>query len=251
MRSDKLSQKKQKAAKVEELKRQGKEMRENYADRQSQQPTKPIFRAPAPSKPENMEDRQVRLKWSRKKMKISPSEHSLAQLMQAFGKVEEVEMLGKKGNAALVTFISGKSCAPCVEAYLESNEMRASYVGGRKETEERKKKHEEEESNNISSTTSQKDDSMGQESVKDYQLRRAAEREHLLRQMEQDEDDAKQSISEVGKESKQPAKTANQRQPPSSFPPDFPSTDEFKACKTPFEKLNLAESQILKPLLSG
>eukprot|EP00957_Ditylum_brightwellii_P104318 7946094-Ditylum_brightwellii.AAC.1 len=49
--------------------------------------------------------------------------------------MEDVELLGAKGNAALVTFANASSCLPCVEEYLDSDAMRAMFVGARKKDE--------------------------------------------------------------------------------------------------------------------
>ncbi len=64
------------------------------------------------------EDRQVRLKWSQKRvLGGSHTRLSIENIMRDFDKVEDVEMLGSKGNAALVTFADESSCRPCIAAY--------------------------------------------------------------------------------------------------------------------------------------
>ena len=74
-------------------------------------------------------------------------------------------------------------CTPCVEAYLDSDEMRASYVGPRKEEEERMKIQKEQRTllQQHNRASAQKD----HESVDDYKLRHTAEREKILRQLEE------------------------------------------------------------------
>eukprot|EP00523_Entomoneis_sp_CCMP467_P010175 CAMPEP_0168732100 /NCGR_PEP_ID=MMETSP0724-20121128/7601_1 /TAXON_ID=265536 /ORGANISM="Amphiprora sp., Strain CCMP467" /LENGTH=374 /DNA_ID=CAMNT_0008779117 /DNA_START=71 /DNA_END=1195 /DNA_ORIENTATION=+ len=245
----------QKAAKLEELKKEGRKMRESYADKMQQQQQQQRPQPPSVSgttgatarQTENIEDRQVRLKWSRKKMKISPSEHSLAQLLQRFGTVEEVALLGKKGNAALVTFASAQSCDPCVQAYLESDELRASYVGARKESHERRKNDKKPPSPTTATMTTKTN--RDQESIHDYQLRRAAQREELLRQMEQEEDGNSETKTSQGQA--EPSSFVPRPVQSQPFPPEFPA--EFRngaATMTPFEQLQRAEAQILQPLLS-
>ena len=231
-----FTNKHQSRSKVEELRKQGKEMRETFAGREQNAKKNDV---PLHQSSEIMEDRQIRLKWSRKRMKISPSEHDIAKIMEKFGAVENVELIGKKANAALVTFLSRSSCTPCVDAYLNSEEMRASYVGSRKEDEERKRAAEEEE-DRMNFLRRQDSAQKDHESVQEYTLRRAAEREQILREMEQKEDDA--TLRSKGKPK---ATTVDE----SSFPPDFPTSDDYGKCQMPYEKLLLAEEQILSAIL--
>jgi len=81
-----------------------------------------------------LERRQVRLKWSRKK--LSPTVASLEDEMSTFGKVQSVEMVDDK--KALVTFSHASSVPPCVEHYAESSVLRAHYVGIRRDEERQK-----------------------------------------------------------------------------------------------------------------
>jgi hypothetical protein len=55
------------------------------------------------------EDRQVRLKWSWKR--ISGGSHTRSSIKNI------IWMLGSKGNAALVSFVDKLSCGPCIDAY--------------------------------------------------------------------------------------------------------------------------------------
>ena len=48
------------------------------------------------------------------------------------GGVESVELIGAKGNQALVTFADGSSCVKCDDAFRTSETMRATFVGRRK-----------------------------------------------------------------------------------------------------------------------
>jgi curved DNA-binding protein CbpA len=247
------------AAKLERLRRQGNEMREAYADRQEEQ----TAAAAAKSRRERQqydyvddddEQRQVRLKWSRKKLADSSSSGALTEstLMQilkqkGFGDIERIEMLGNKGNAALVTFVSADSCRPCVDALLDSEEMRATFVGRRKEREEEFDEARKKEEERLFSSLNR-----NAESVADWKLRRAAEREELLRQVERDEDTATAAT-------KPPAASNNtngsnsrgqKRKSNAVFPPPLPeynsNTPDQKMEMSPFERLQRAEVEILE-----
>lgn len=154
--------------KVQNLKKEGEQLRQQFADKDAAKVVAEVTKS-------NKEDRQIRLKWSRKKLKVSPTEHSIAELMQQYGFVESVEFLGSKGNAALVTFKDPTSCRPCVDMYADSDEMRAAYVGKRKELEEFNKEE------RVSSLLP------NERPTKNWKIQRAAERERLLREMELEE----------------------------------------------------------------
>ena len=234
---------------VEELRRQGKKMRETYATNQQQAATKIHENQQPVEGSSSLQDRQIRLKWSRKRMKISPSEHDISKLMEQFGTVEQVEMLGSKANMALVTFHEASSCTPCVEAYLDSEEMRASYVGPRKEEEERMKIQKEQRTHlqQYNRATAQKD----HESVGDYKLRHAAEREKILRQLEEQSDNNESNdVWETSRSSKGIPKVSSSSEMHKPFPPQFPSDTEYQKCQSPHDKLLLAEERILSALLS-
>jgi DnaJ family protein C protein 17 len=226
---------------VEKLRRQGQEMREAYGDRAA---AESVDRQTAEdlkkrsSKPA-LDDRQVRLKWSRKRMRTSPSEHTLAATLSKFGSVESVEMIGSKGNAALVTFTDSSSVAPCVNAYKDSEEMRATYVGKRKEREE------ENEANVNVPPPIRTEQGRDGENVNDWKLRQAAERERLLRELEE-EDTGKGAAVDTDKRQKARKPSKGRSNP---FPPPFPSTDEYKNL-SPLEKLQHAESILLKGFVS-
>lgn len=213
---------------IEELRRQGNQMKEEFANREraanDDEEQKLRKRAKA-----SLDERQIKLKWSRKKIKISPSEHSLAQLFQIFGKVESVEMLGSKGNLALITFENAGSCEAAVQQYATSDEMRASYVGQRKDREREKELEEPERSRATSESKLPQDPS-------DWKMRREAEREALLRQMEDEEGGKTKAVQGQCKPSKK-----------ISFPPDFPK--EYGDL-SPFEKLEKAERDVFSSLLS-
>jgi DnaJ family protein C protein 17 len=226
---------------VEQLRRQGQEMREAYGDRAAAESVDRQTAADLKKRPTKpaLDDRQVRLKWSRKRMRTSPSEHSLAATLSKFGAVELVEMIGSKGNAALVTFTDAGSVAPCVNAYKDSEEMRATYVGKRKEREE------ESEANADAPPPIPTERGRDGENVNDWKLRQAADRERLSRELEE-EDTGKGAAVDTDKRQKarKPSQGTSQ-----SFPPPFPSTDDYKNL-SPLEKLQHAESLLLKGIVS-
>jgi DnaJ homolog subfamily C member 17 len=209
---------------LDELRRQGEKLRQDLAEQQAQ---KEILR----QRQSVIEDRQITIKWSRKKMDTSPSEHSLAQQFAEYGTVEAVELLGSKGNAALITFASPHSCTSAVKAYANSDQMRAKYVGARKDREEQK-----ENAANAEASSNLRNARDG-ENVMDWKLRQAAERERLIREMEAEEkgNDTMQGTRTPKKASKRP------------FPVAFPDTDEYKGL-TPWQKLEKAEADILGAL---
>jgi DnaJ family protein C protein 17 len=212
---------------MEELRKQGQRMRDEHGNRAAETAIYEKDKRKA-----SIEERQVRLKWSRKKIKLSPSEDSLAKLLTQFGTVVQVEMLGLKGNAALATFETADSVALCVQAYAASEEMRASYVGERKDREEQLELQAERDR--------QMNKSSQVESVTDWKLRREADRETLLRQMENEE-------NAIPKEhvQKPPRKP---RENGATFPPEFPP--EYDSTLSPFERLELAEASLLAGLVS-
>ncbi|CAB9508047.1 ATP binding to DnaK triggers the release of the substrate protein [Seminavis robusta] len=174
---------------MDHLKKEGSDLRQKMAARNAHQSaandykTKEQLRHAKKQRERLLQDRQVRLKWSRKKMTISPDEHSLATLLSSkFGTVEQVEMMGSKGNQALITFSLPSSCRPCVEAYRTSEEMRANFVGPRKELEEARMAAADEDQAETTTTSTK------QETLEERKLRQAAERERLAREiMDKDE----------------------------------------------------------------
>lgn len=168
---------------LDQLKREGKDLREKHSNRAQEKQARKQSRAEKKARTLK-EERQVRIKWSRKRMKVSPSEHSLAQnLSKLFGPVESVEMLGSKGNAALITFEKASSCRPCVDTYETSEEMRATFVGKRKQEYDEETFHRDQ-SEAPATTTSKSQD---REGVEERKHRQAAERERLVREMEMED----------------------------------------------------------------
>ena len=258
---------------LNELRKEGKRKREEMDAKQMEEELKKETQRAAErsmkqqQQKQQLEDRQVRLKWDRKRLlkgnKIfkgrSPSEDSLAQLLSQFGTVEHVELLGKKGNQALVTFVDPGSCKPCVDAYATSKDMRAKFVGRRQETEDEDENDDEENENEAMKRSSQH----ANETLEQRRQRQALEREELLRQMEIDEDEdmgrggrghnvTGASDHTVGKHpqttsAKRPVKNKTVK---SLFPLPLPeSDDEFKDL-SPMESLELFEDKVLKEILS-
>lgn len=220
----------QQEAKVEELRRQGQQMRETHRDQKEREYLDKV-RQQLKKQKGDKEERQVKLKWSRKRLRTSPSEDSLAKDMARFGVVETVEMFGSKGNMALITFQSEDSCRQCVDEYKDSDVMRASFVGKRKEREEETELA----PPPAPATTSLRDT----ENIGDWKLRQAAEREKLLREMEAEE------AGETSKSS--PSKVPTKTEP---FPRPFPTSEEFRGSLSPLQKLEKAETTLLKGVVT-
>ena len=254
----KLSKQQQKDQElVDQLRQRGKKLREEKIQREQDKELERQLKADRRSAKDNLEDRQIRLKWDRKKIKISPSEDSIAtQFGEKFGPVERVELLGSKGNQALVTFVDSKSCRPCVDEYATSVEMRAKFVGKRKEREEAM----EEERDRAREDNNRRSKNNPNESLHERQLRQAAEREALLRQMEQEDQDGEggggqHNQNDSKRASKAAARSKNIKMSP--FPLPFPDSyedeegnKEYQKCGTPLAKLEFFEKKILGSILS-
>ena len=224
------------------LKKAGKRMREAYSEKRQSEEQRGVHREHKKQKHE-LQNRQVRVKWSRAKMG-GQSDHMIAKLLSSqFGEVEHVELIGRKGNAALVTFSNSRSCKPCVDAYLRSDEMRATYIGKRKDDEDRMN----DDIDGIfhNSTSRERD----RESVEERKLRQEAEREKMLRQMEDEKYDDKIGSKSSDRTSKR--KEEKKRKHKSLFPPLFPSVEANKLGERPsyFERLEQMERIILKDLI--
>jgi len=224
---------------VDRLRREGERLREEYAQREAEvdiarKQKSAVERATLKL---HKEDRQIRLKWSRKK--VVGGVHtiqSLTQLLKDFGGVEEVELLGSKGNSALVTFVDASSCKPCVDAYRTSDTMRATFVGRRKVDDTLKGGHAEEVDSMPSPSTNKRSRS---------DTERAAERERLMRQMELEESGDTTSVHK----NKTPSHKSDrwEEKKVSSFPPNFPSIPENEGM-SPFEMLEKYEKIILEKI---
>lgn len=228
---------------MDKLRQEGKKMREAQAEKELMEELKRQEKLEK-SKADALEDRQIRLKWDRKKVRTSHSEHTIASLLSKFGHVEAVEFLGSKGNVAHVTFSDPLSCRPCVDHFATSETMRAKFVGKRKEREE--EQAEARESADLPSQNAGRDG----ESLNDRRVRQAAERERLLRQMEEEDD----SPGKEGSSGTSPSRARPSQVAPSSsrrpFPLPFPEGRDAHGLK-PIQKLEKLEREILGGLLSA
>ena len=240
---------------IDKLRREGNSMRQAYAEKEAQAAASSAQDQIKKEKINKLQrerllqDRQVRMKWSRKKMTTSPSEHSLATLLSRFGSVEEVEMLGSKGNLALITFADPSSCFFCVEAYKTSEEMRASYVGKRKEEEEAKSAAAEQEDEHLAAAqmSARRGQNNDTESLYDRKLRQAEERERLLQEMEAEGGEATSATGKTTSAASDSVKdSANLSS--RSVSVQFPSTEGYRKL-SPVLKLAKAENDILGQLL--
>ncbi|KAL7552467.1 hypothetical protein ACHAWF_015716 [Thalassiosira exigua] len=224
---------------VDRLRREGERLREEYARREAEVDTARERRIAVERATRKLqkEDRQVRLKWSRKKVVGGVhTKQSLTSIMKDFGEVEDVEMLGSKGNAALVTFADESSCKPCVAAYRTSDTMRAAFVGRRKIDDVSSGDHAEE---GIRPPGSQHP-----ENPEERSLRRAAERERLMRQMELEEAGGGANGLPPQKPSRDaPSKRWGKGGVQTQFPPHFPTSTEDDGL-TPFQLLEKYEKII-------
>lgn len=224
---------------MENLKKRGKRMREEYNDREATMQRQQRSTLNKKRKAE-LRHKQVRLKWSRSKLGYQSKLDIINLLSPRFGPIEDVELIGSKGNAALVTFEQFSSCQPCVDAYADSKEMRATLeeidtgFGG--------------DDNAAMFVDTQR------ESMEERKLRQAAEREKILRQMEEDEDntgvDPSSSSTKTAKgREKDPVRSSHKV---SSFPPKLPPCDggTLGAKVSYLERLEEMETKILKTYLS-
>ena len=263
---------------MEQLRRKGKQMRDTYAAKAASDEAVQRARRKMDGT-ERLERRQVRVKWSRSKVGKSHSEHSLAEELSKFGVVEEVELIGPKGNAALVTFADENCCRPCVEFYADSDIMRATFVGKRKEEEGRRpvggrggKSADGAVHAGRGAGTSaayRASQNRDAESVEERKIRQAAEREQLLRQMELEEEGGTTEMGESAGHQKgdvgpttttastttsdrfsaeKPKVKANRWSQSEDFPPPFPLLAEEKGL-SPLERLERFESKVLGSLL--
>jgi DnaJ homolog subfamily C member 17 len=183
----------------------------------------------------DIQSRQIRLKWSRKKLisdsVSSPSEDSIAKMLSlSCGSVEQVQMLGNKGNAALVTFLNEASCNNAVNLYRTSETWRAVYVNKDKQREDEK----------LIDLLPPQSSHLDQEDVNEWKLRQAIERGSMMEQMEFNENGGTGS-HKINDD------TASTERP---FPPPFPieySSDGSRALYN-LEKL---EDILLQGLVPG
>lgn len=190
---------------AEELRKKGQELRQKRAEKVQEQEIKLEL---------EIQQRQVKCKWSRKKSGIRTQE-DLRQRLDKYGKVDEIGML--KDNAAVATFGSVGACRLAVEDTADSKEIRITHVVEPPEPE----------------PTSQP---AAKSASEDWKLRHAAQREQLLRSMERGENDVETPTVQVQANAK------------SNFPPDF--EEELVKLATPWERLLAAEKQMFPEVFS-
>jgi len=69
---------------------------------------------------------QVKIKWKRTHQ--SHSDESLYQMFKVFGSIEEVTLVGDKGNTAVLTFTDESSAGNAVDHYATAEDMRVSII---------------------------------------------------------------------------------------------------------------------------
>ena len=214
---------------LHKLRKEGKRRTDEFAEKVAEDEYKRLRKAQR-NAARGITSRQIRLKWSRKRITISPSEHSIAEFLSSqFGNVLKVEMIGSKGNQALVTFESTSSCQPCVEFYATNQEMRATLVGDQE--------GEPDEEPPPVMTALHKD-----ETVEEQRLRQAEERERLMTEMEEEENDVRSTKTT-------PAIPPSVKHALHPFPLEFPVTEDTVSMG-PYEKLQYHERQVLDYLTS-
>lgn len=220
------------------LSKEGQKLREQYATREA---AAEIDREIQRHKNEQqqIQNCQIRLKWSRKKLKMSPSEHSLATLLSPHGQVVSVEMMGSKGNVALITFTDPSSCQKAVEYYADSDEMRATLVG----------QPQQQETNRKDETTNYGKGKESNDTIEDWKLKREIEREHILRQMEEQETNDNDDDGRANNIQSKTATTTTVKENALPFPPALPKSFE-KQYLSPLAWLEQMEDSILKNILS-
>lgn len=134
---------------------------------------------------------QIKVKWKRSRQ--NHSDDSLYQLFKDFGSIEAVTLVGDKGNAALITFTEHGPAIQAVDAYAASTEYRVTLPAD--EAAEGKKRaaifthvyadsaamHKGPEIIGASKANSNNESDLMQ------QMRRAVEREHLIRALGEEE----------------------------------------------------------------
>jgi DnaJ family protein C protein 17 len=240
---------------VEDLRREGGRLREEYSSRRERHDAEgeeEARRQAADRKRKekaDLEERQVRLKWSRKKLQGGEwTEGSLAAMLsEEFGEVEKVEMLGSRGGSALVTFVDPGSCAKCVVRYSESESMRAHYVG------ERKRRERDQWRGDDNGGGGEDDGARAglrrgrdEETLDQRELRRAAERDAIMRQMNDEDEEGGEGRAEDR------GATPDTRSS-GPYPPPLPAgevDERYAGLETPLQRLERAEEILLKGLAS-
>jgi len=226
---------------IHQLRKEGGKLREEYAKKSYAATVKETSKS-LRAKELELQKRQVRVKWSRRK--VSYTQDSLKRfLSQKFGTVSDVEFAGAKGNAALITFTDSSSCTVCVNAFLHSDDMRAYYVDEGKKKQQKESEKDDASYDGIGVGTSEAGSRLT-ESLQDRRMRQAAEREALLRQLEVEE------MNDEGKGISVPSTgtTAATTSTPTSTKPRSRDHDSALAYPPPFPPPASAKEKDMTPL---
>ena len=155
----------------------------------------------------------------------------------------------------MVTFRDASSCRPCVDAFCDSKEMRAKFVGSQKDREDGDDgddddKHEvAREPDGRAATSKASSRGRDAETLEEWRMRQAVERERLLREMQEEgngEEATNSGSNHSSSPTKRPRQHASSNRP---FPLPFPDSDHLQGL-TSFEKLCALEESILGKLLT-
>ena len=113
------------AADVDKLRKEGASLREASArDTQAEHAQRAYNLASEKNKDVGADNCLIKIKWKRSKQ--SHSDESLALLFKKFGDVEVVTIIGDKGNSATLSFSNEESASSAVAEYAASTEYRVS-----------------------------------------------------------------------------------------------------------------------------
>lgn len=143
---------------------------------------------------------QIKIKWKRTRQ--SHSDESLALLFKVFGSIEAVSLIGDKGNAATILFTEEKSARNAVANYDASSEYRVTLPSDEIQDNKKRAAIFTHVYSSSSSTKSQGDELLSskfqdnsQESDLLRQMRRAVERDELIRSLDSENNDISRSSS--------------------------------------------------------
>lgn len=216
---------------INNLKKENERWRQNLYEEVSREQTRfeTEKRTSKKTRTHESHQQQVRLKWSRKKLGTSFLETDIVKYLKSkFPSVDikNVELLGSKGNAALVSLSNRSDCDTLILGLINCDEMRAIKVDEEDDNDEME---------NVQGNTIFNKN----ETSKETELRRASEREVLLRRMERDGSDASLQDSSLKKTSSY------------AFPPRFPAQTDNQINLEPLKRLENEEEKILKLYLSN
>mmetsp|Transcript_10050 Transcript_10050/g.15213 ORF Transcript_10050/g.15213 Transcript_10050/m.15213 type:complete len:392 (-) Transcript_10050:128-1303(-) len=129
---------------------------------------------------------QIKVKWKRNA--ISHSDDSLCQLFRTFGQIEDCTILQGKGNSAVITFATHASASAAVNSYENSHDLRVTLLGDKKKPAVFTHVYTNTGNGHFkSSSTSNNSGPESRESDVMREVRRAVEREQLVKQMMESE----------------------------------------------------------------